>query len=221
MTLRLYDLCGADGLRFSPYCARVKMALAIKGLAYETVPTVFTEIVEIGGAGAFKTVPVLENDGAFLADSFAIAERLEEIAPEPPLFAPGEAGPAAARFIEGAMVMGVQLPAMPFVALEIHDRLSDKDKAYFRESREARLGQTLEAAREAALPRLAEYRRAFHPLRQVLAHHPFLGGQTPLFVDAIAYGSFQWLTTVSTLDWFADDVALKDWFARCRAIAAG
>ncbi|MDE1903950.1 MAG: glutathione S-transferase N-terminal domain-containing protein, partial [Alphaproteobacteria bacterium] len=37
--LKLFDLAGADDdRRFSPYCWRVKLALAHKGLPVETVP---------------------------------------------------------------------------------------------------------------------------------------------------------------------------------------
>ena len=45
MTIVLYDLCGADkDFRFSPACWRTTMALAHKGLDFETVPTRFTDI---------------------------------------------------------------------------------------------------------------------------------------------------------------------------------
>lgn len=221
MTLRLYDLCGDADLRFSPYCARVKMALALKGLAYETVPVPFKGIAGIAD-GAFKTVPVLEEgDGLRTVDSFAIAERLDVLKPEPPLFAPGEAGKAAARFVEATMFSVVHAQAMPFVALSIHDRLQPEDQGYFRESREARLGRSMETAFEAALPRLDEYRKVFQPIRQVLSRYPWLGGERPLFVDAIAYGSLHWLHAVSDLDWLAEDATVSDWLARCRAVAAG
>ena len=44
MPIVMYDLAGADpALRFSPYCWRMRMALAHKGLAVETVPWRFTE----------------------------------------------------------------------------------------------------------------------------------------------------------------------------------
>ncbi len=40
----LYDLAGADpGLRFSPYCWRIKLALAHKNLPYTTVAWRFTD----------------------------------------------------------------------------------------------------------------------------------------------------------------------------------
>jgi glutathione S-transferase-like protein len=39
MTLRLYDLAGADpNRRFSPYCWRIRLALAHKRLPVETIP---------------------------------------------------------------------------------------------------------------------------------------------------------------------------------------
>ena len=42
--IKLYDLAGADpDLRFSPYCWRVKMAIAHKGLPCETIPWRFSD----------------------------------------------------------------------------------------------------------------------------------------------------------------------------------
>ena len=42
--IKLYDLAGADpDLRFSPYCWRVKMAIAHKGLPCETIPWRFLD----------------------------------------------------------------------------------------------------------------------------------------------------------------------------------
>ena len=36
--IEVYDLAGADSLRFSPFCSRTKAALRHKGLDYTTVP---------------------------------------------------------------------------------------------------------------------------------------------------------------------------------------
>jgi glutathione S-transferase len=44
MVLKLYDLAAADEeRRFSPYCWRIKMALAHKELKVETIPWRFIE----------------------------------------------------------------------------------------------------------------------------------------------------------------------------------
>jgi glutathione S-transferase len=69
-----------------PYCARVRIVLAEKGLEYETVaidldnrPAWLYEKNPLG------KVPVLEEDGLVLPESAVIMEYLEERYPEPPL----------------------------------------------------------------------------------------------------------------------------------------
>lgn len=220
MTILLHDLCGAGDLRFSPYCARVKMALALKGVAYTTTPVAFREIAGIGD-GSFRTVPVIRDGDRWIADSFAIACHLDDSYPGPQLFPGGGASRAAARWHEATLGAMVHIPAMPMVALSIHDGLQPGDRAYFRESREARLGRSLEAAAEDRATRIVEYRKtAFLPFRHVLSRFPYLGGDAPTFLDCMAYGSLHWLHAVSDLDWFGGDDVLQGWFDRCRAETA-
>jgi glutathione S-transferase len=57
----MWDLAGADpAVRFSPYCWRVRMALAHKGLSAETIPWRFTEknLIAFSGQGL---VPVIRD----------------------------------------------------------------------------------------------------------------------------------------------------------------
>src|SRR5438445_154750 len=55
MTLKLYDLAGADlQRRFSPYCWRIRLALAHKGLAVETIPWRFVDKAAIAPSGEGK-----------------------------------------------------------------------------------------------------------------------------------------------------------------------
>jgi glutathione S-transferase len=85
--LTLYD---ADRC---PYCARVRVVLAEKGLEYEVVAIDLDDrpawIYEKNPLGK---VPVLEEDDFVLAESAVIDEYLEERWPEPPLWPadPGE-----------------------------------------------------------------------------------------------------------------------------------
>ena len=84
MTIKLYELAAAeDDRRFSPYCWRIRMALAHKGLAVETIPWRFTEKEAIAFSGS-GTVPVLvdgrrtaKDDARVVADSWAIAQYLD------------------------------------------------------------------------------------------------------------------------------------------------
>ena len=69
MTRVLFDLCGIDeGLRFSPYCWRVRHALAHKGLDVETRPWRFTDKEALAFAHHDK-VPVLVDGDTTVTDS--------------------------------------------------------------------------------------------------------------------------------------------------------
>jgi glutathione S-transferase len=76
-----------------PYCARVRIALAEKGVVYEKVEIDLSDrpawLYEKNSLGR---VPVLEEDVFVLAESAVINEYLEERYPEPPLLPadPGE-----------------------------------------------------------------------------------------------------------------------------------
>jgi stringent starvation protein A len=78
-----------------PYCARVRIVLAEKGIAHEVVqidlerrPVWIYELTPTG------RVPILD-DGFWLPESDVIMEYLEELRPDPPLLPSG--GPARAR----------------------------------------------------------------------------------------------------------------------------
>jgi glutathione S-transferase len=99
MALTLYDLAGADpDRRFSPYCWRIRLALAHKELPVETIPWRFTdkEMIAFSGQGR---VPVLVDAGKSLAGSWTIANYLEQKYPDHSLF-DGDVGTALTRFVE-------------------------------------------------------------------------------------------------------------------------
>ena len=90
--LRLYDAARC------PYCARVRIVLAEKGVSVETVAIDLADrpawIYEKNPLGK---VPVLEGDGLCLPESAVIMEYLEERFPEPPLLPADRAARAEAR----------------------------------------------------------------------------------------------------------------------------
>jgi glutathione S-transferase len=81
-----------------PYCARVRIMLAEKGIAHEPVVIDLADrpawLYELNPAGR---VPVVEEDGWALPESAVINEFLEERYPEPPLLPADPGARAAAR----------------------------------------------------------------------------------------------------------------------------
>jgi len=221
MTILLYDLVGADaGRPFSPHCWKAKMALAHKGLDFEAVPTPFLDVPKVEG-GVSKTVPVIRDGDRVVADSFAIALYLENAYPDRPTLFGGEGGKAMARFIERWSQTNLHPFKTTAAVIDIHRGLGPLDKVYFRESREKRLGKTLEevsAGREAGL---AAYRATLEPLRSMLSYQPFIGGQSPLFCDYIVFGAFQWVRIMSPFRLLDADDPVAAWFERCLDLHGG
>ncbi|WP_137390609.1 glutathione S-transferase N-terminal domain-containing protein [Rhodoligotrophos defluvii] len=213
MTIVLYELAGAKDERFSPYCWRVRFALAHKGLSYETRGLAFTEIPRAVGA-PHRTVPIIDDDGVILSDSWTIADHLDRTYPERPLFGPDGREKAAYKFIE-AWTNQMLTPAMvPLLVFDIYGRIKEKDKAYFRETREKRVGPLEQAANDAdakvaALPKLLA------PFHYALEQRPWLGGEAPDYADYILAGTLQWARIVSPVQLIAPEDPLTEWFERC------
>lgn len=83
-----------------PYCARVRITLAEKGVEFETVEVDLSDrpdwLYELNSSGR---VPVLRQGDWALPESAVIDEFLEERFPEPPLLPPGVRERAAARLL--------------------------------------------------------------------------------------------------------------------------
>lgn len=210
MTLRLYDLAGADpDRRFSPYCWRTRLALAHKGLAVETIPWRFTEKAEISASGQ-ELVPVLVDGDRWISDSWNIASYLEDTHPDRTLLFGGAAGRSLTRYYS-SFADGLVAAIFPFIALDILDRIAAEDRDYFRASREKRVGITLEAFtadREAKLP---AFRASLTPLRRTLAAQPFLAGDEPLYADYAVFGPFQWARCISPFELLEKEDPVRGW----------
>jgi len=213
MTLRHWELAGAEDDRlFSPNCWRVRMALAHKGLAAQTVPWRFTEKDAIAFSGQ-GLVPVIDDGGREVHDSWAIAEYLDERYPDRPLF-DGAQARALALFFKHWVERNVHGAMFRVIVADLFASLHEKDRAYFRETREKRFGQTLEAlgaGSHAALPAL---KATFDPVRPLLVAQPYVSGAAPAFADYLLFGPFQWARSVSPVRLLEPDDPMYAWRER-------
>lgn len=212
--LELYDLAGAEeDRRFSPYCWRTRMALAHKGLAVKTIPWRFTEKDRIAPSGQGR-VPVLVDEGRWIADSWTIANHLEDTYPERPSLFGGPRERALSRFYNAWADSFLLAGLIRFAALDIWRHIAEKDKDYFRRTREERLGASLEKFVADREQRLEGFRQSLTPLRTTLQAQPFLGGDGPLYPDYIVFGCFQWVRCISDFKLLAADDPVALWRGR-------
>lgn len=215
----LYELAGADpARRFSPYCWRSRLALAHKGLDAEYQPWRFTETQAIAFSGQDK-VPVLVDGDRVVSDSWAIATYLDEAYPDRPALFPGD--PAASRFIAAWADTTLNGQLARLIVSDIPVWLDPAQRSYFRASREARFGMSLEAVTEGREARLPAFRASLAPLRTLLRLQPFLGGAAPDYGDYAVFGSLQWARCVSPLPLLERDDPVHAWRGRMLALFDG
>jgi len=211
MTRLLYDLAAADqSVRFSPFCWRTKLALAHKNLHYETVPWRMTDKDAIAFSGQDK-VPVLVDQGHVVADSHAIAEYLENTYPnEASLY--GDPPSRALTYFIKSWAETVLHPAIAqIIAPDIYERLPTQDKAYFRSTREARFGRSLEALLESRAEAVIAFQAALQPLYAALEAQKFIAGDAPNYADHIVFGALQWARLISSTNLLKANDPLEGW----------
>jgi glutathione S-transferase len=214
MAVTLYDLAGAEtDRRFSPFCWRVKMALAHKGLEVETVPWRFTEKNKLPQPNQGR-VPVIVDGGEVVHDSTAIADYLETRYPDHPSLFGGATGRALTRFVQNWTETVLQPGLIGFVVLDIHRHSAAQDQPYFRQSREERFGTTLENVVKDREARLPAFRESLAPLRRTVERQKFLGGEAPAYADYVVFGAFQWARAISDFELLAADDPVAAWRGR-------
>lgn len=216
MTRQLFDLAAADDTRFSPYCWRVKLALAHKNLGYETIPWRFIDKAAIAASGQGK-VPVLLDGGSVVSDSQLIADYLERTYPnEASLF--GEPPARALILFIKEWAETVLHPAIAIVVLgDIYRRLAPEDQPYFRQTREAMFKRSIEeidADRPAAMEKL---RATLKPLHRLLSAQRFIAGDAPNWADHIVFGALQWGRLMSASPLLPEDDPITEWMSNVLA----
>jgi glutathione S-transferase len=214
MSLKLFELVGTDDARpFSPFCWRTRMALAHKGLAAQSIPWCFTEKGAIAPHNSEK-VPVLLDGETSVADSWAIANYLEDNYPDRPSLFGGEGGRALGRMMNWWGDVTVMGGMFPLIVADIPSLLKPVDAAYFRKTREARFGKPLEEVGAERDKSVESFRKTLDPMRQTLKTQAYLGGDAPNYADYIVFGPFQWARVVSPFKLLTEDDPLYAWRER-------
>ncbi len=220
MSLILYQLDGRDGYRFSPFSWRTRLAVAHKGLEADLRDVKFSDRSPIAASGQ-ERVPVLVDGDTWISDSWAIAEYLEDKFPEAPSLFGGESGRALARFVNSWADAVFHAGIFGQVARDLLDHVHADDVDFFRQSREARVGMTLEEFQAGRDAKLKDFQYSLMPVRLTVRKQAFLGGEAPNYADYIVFGGFQWMRCASPHKVLDADDPINAWFDRVAALYDG
>ncbi len=200
MALIFHERIGLEGRRISPFSWRIRYALAHKGLDPQVIETRFADVPRIRTISQQDLTPVIEDNGKTVFDTWRIACHLEDHYPDRPSLFGGPIGRGTARVVNiwSDTVLGRAM--RPQIYADFIWTLDYADRAYFRRTREAQVGMTLEqysATRDAALPALVE---TCLLLDRTLTDQPFLAGEAPAYVDYVVFSLFQWARVGSPRD---------------------
>ncbi len=212
--MRLFELTAADrDVRFSPFVWRSRMALAHKGFSPECVGTQFVDKSAFAPSGS-NTVPVLEDNGLWVSESWDIACYLEDTYSDRPSLFGGTIGRGQARFIDNWANRVMLTALFPMLANDILTSLGRDDHTYFKNKWEPKLGISLKELASDREEKRTAFQTALSPLRATLESQPFLGGDSATYADYSVFGGLMWARCCSSFELLEQGDLIADWRER-------
>jgi glutathione S-transferase len=213
MSLVMYERIGHEGRRPSPFSWRIRYAFAHKGVEPEFRHVRFADVGTIRGLSDQHFVPIVTDGDQVIHDSWNIACYLEDRFPDLPSLFGGSGGRGLARAINHWSDISLGVAIRRLIAADFIQCLDSGDRAYYRSSREAAFGCTLEEYC-ADRPRwLAEFETVTAPLERTLAEQPYFTGVSPGYADYILFSVFQYARLGCPDEFLREGTALRSWRA--------
>jgi glutathione S-transferase len=204
------------GFSYSPFVAKVRKCLELKGLAFEMVEVPYLDRRELVAlTGGSVHVPVLEDGGHVVTDSARITAYLDE------RYLPSLRTDPLAVVLEGwsdgvleDVAFRLATPGLEARFAELNGGREDA-RALFRVMKERKFGAgCVEAWRKESEALSARVAELLAPLARSLSARPFLLGAAPSLADAAVYGQLHMLECGAP-GWVAARVpALSGWWMR-------
>ena len=215
--MKLYELTTANGKLFSPPCWRIRLALQMHGLDYESIPVGYTDIPAIRGPNEeqFKTVPILCNEALGLSDSWQIINYLDTAYAARGKFFRNAVEKAQSQYMQKVMD-DIHKKGMKIFAPAIFEAIAAKDKDYFRTTREKRLGMPLEELAKSADPTVLV--AAYQPMETYLQEEAFFGGDAPNYADITVLSHLQLPAQLGDANPLPQLPAMTKWAQNCAQV---
>jgi glutathione S-transferase len=211
LTLTMYERIGHEGRRPSPFSWRIRYAFAHKGIEPEFRHVRFADVETIRRLSGQHFTPIMTHGDRVIHDSWNIACYLEDEFPDRPSLFAGPGGRGLARYVNHWSDQTLGAAIRRLIAADFIRCLDPGDRAYYRSSREAVFGCTLEE-HCADRPRwLAEFAAVVAPLERTLAEQPYFTGAAPGYADYVLFSVFQYARLGCPDEFLDEGSALRRW----------
>lgn len=210
MTPTMYERIGHQGRRPSPYSWRIRYALAHKGVEPEYRHVRFADVETIRALSGQHFVPIVTDGDTVVCDSWNIACYLEDLFPQAPSLFP-DGGRGVARLVNHWADQTLGTAIRRLIAADFIHCLDVSDRAYYRSSREAAFGCSLEEYCTDRPRWLAEFAAITAPLEGTLAEQAYVAGAAPGYADYIVFSMFQYARLGCPDEFLVDGTALRRW----------
>jgi glutathione S-transferase len=211
MTLIMYERIGHAGRRPSPFSWRIYYALAHKGIPVEYRQVRFADVDTIRRLSGQDKVPIIVDGDRVIHDSWSIALHLEQRFPDLPSLFGGDVGRGLTRAFNLWCDTVIAAAVRRLIAADFIYCLAPEDRAYYRRSREAQFGCTLEAYCADRERWLAEFTATIAPLEQTLSEQAYLAGAEPAYADYVLFSVLQYARLGSPHEFLPEGTALRRW----------
>jgi glutathione S-transferase len=224
----LYDLTD------SPFCAKARICLQVKGVPYRRITLTTAKLRELRQVNPLGKVPVLMDRGRAIADSSTIARHLDAEHPEPPLLPSDPVARAYASILEDWADESLYVVVGAFKWLNPANRAT----AVARTMSELGGGALRPLVSRLVVRRIARtYRaRGYGPeslghfeermreslawLAELVTGRAFLLGRALTVADVAVYAQLAWMRGYVEARLIAEQPAVGEWLARLDAIPA-
>lgn len=209
----------------SPFSEKARLLLGHKKLAWKSViiPPVMPKPDLLALTGGYRRAPVLQIGADIYCDTALIADVLEHLQPEPPLYPEPEKGLARilaqwadATLFWAAMAYNLQ----PRGAAEVFAGAPPEAAKVFAEDRGKMSAGNMARLRPGDAA--AAYKSYLRRLSDMLDDRPFLLGEVPCIADFAAYHGLWHTRRIHVVKGILDlTPAVLDWMDRIKAIGHG
>jgi glutathione S-transferase len=211
MSVIMYQRIGYQGRRPSPFSWRIEYAIAHKGIPVEFRTVRFSDVETIRGLSGQDKVPVIVDGDRVIHDSWNIATHLENHFPDHPSLFGGAVGRGLTRQLNVWADTTLGAAIRRLIAADFIYCLAPEDRAYYRRSREAMFGCTLEAYCADRERWLGVFAETIAPLELTLSEQAWLAGAEPAYADYVVFSMFQYARLGAPDELLPAGTAVRRW----------